>query len=53
MADVYGNYGKTELLIYKTMQISRQAYHINNVTIAAGIDSKNRNFNYDFTFQIF
>ena len=35
------------------MQISRQAYHINNVTIATDIDSKNRNFNYDFTFQIF
>ena len=24
------------------MQISRQSYHINNVTIAAGIISKNR-----------
>ena len=27
------------------MQISRQAYYINNVTIATGISSKNRDFN--------
>lgn len=35
------------------MQFSRQAYHINNVTTAAGIGSKNRDFNYDFRVQIF